>query len=81
MDASGSLAAEVHETHTGVVVLLGDKAYKAKKSLVTDFLDFSSLEARERACAHEIVLNSRLAPTAISAWAISVLRKVVLPNR
>jgi uncharacterized protein len=58
----GSLAAEVHETHTGVVVLLGDKAYKAKKSLVTDFLDFSSLAARERACAHEIFLNSRLAP-------------------
>jgi aminoglycoside phosphotransferase family enzyme len=30
----GSLSAEVHETHTGVVVLLGDKAYKAKKELV-----------------------------------------------
>jgi uncharacterized protein len=58
----GNLCAEVHETHTGVVVLLGDKAYKAKKALVTDFLDFSTLERRERACVHEVFLNSRLAP-------------------
>ena len=42
---------EVHETHTGVVVLAGDKAYKAKKSVRTDFLDFSTVDRRERACA------------------------------
>lgn len=58
----GNLCAEVHETHTGVVVLLGDKAYKAKKPVVTDFLDFSTPDRRERACAHEVILNSRLAP-------------------
>lgn len=54
--------ATVHETHTGVVVLIGDRAYKVKKPILTDFLDFSSLEARERVCAHEVLLNSRLAP-------------------
>ncbi|MDT5345114.1 MAG: uncharacterized protein QOE52_4298 [Mycobacterium sp.] len=53
---------EVHETHTGVVVLAGDKAYKAKKPVTTDFLDFSTVDRRERACARESLLNSRLAP-------------------
>jgi aminoglycoside phosphotransferase family enzyme/predicted kinase len=53
---------EVHETHTGVVVLAGDKAYKAKKPIATEFLDFSTVERRERACAREVRLNSRLAP-------------------
>jgi uncharacterized protein len=54
--------AETHETHTGVVVLVGDKAYKAKKAVTTDFLDFSTVDRRERACAREVLLNSRLAP-------------------
>ncbi|MGV0718831.1 AAA family ATPase [Mycolicibacterium sp. XJ662] len=58
----GNLSAEVHETHTGLVMLLGDRAYKAKKAVVTDFLDFSTPQLREAACAHEIELNSRLAP-------------------
>lgn len=55
-------AAEIHETHTGVVVLIGDRAYKVKKPVVTDFLDFSTPERRERVCADEVVLNRRLAP-------------------
>jgi aminoglycoside phosphotransferase family enzyme/predicted kinase len=59
---AGNLAAEVRETHTGIVVLLGSRAYKAKKSLVTDFLDFSTPDRREQACAHEVALNRRLAP-------------------
>jgi len=54
--------AEIRETHTGVVVLVGDKAYKTKKPIVTDFLDFSSVERREQACHREVLLNSRLAP-------------------
>ncbi len=59
---AGNLGAEVRETHTGVVVLMGDKAFKAKKPLVTDFLDFSTVERREHACRREIFLNRRLAP-------------------
>jgi len=54
---------QVAETHTGMVFLVGDKAYKVKKPVVTDFLDFSTVEGRERACAHEVALNSRLAPS------------------
>lgn len=56
------LGVDVHETHTGIVVLIGELAYKVKKPLRTDFLDFSGLEARERVCAHEVQLNKRLAP-------------------
>ena len=53
---------QVAETHTGLVVLVGDLAYKVKKPVVTDFLDFSSVGSRELACAHEVSLNRRLAP-------------------
>ncbi len=56
--------AEVRETHTGIVVLVADKAYKTKKPVATDFLDFSTIDRRERACAREVLLNSRLAPAA-----------------
>ncbi len=54
--------AEIRETHTGVVVLIGDRAYKGKKPITTDFLDFSRPDNRERACAREVELNRRLAP-------------------
>jgi hypothetical protein len=52
----------VHETHTGVVFLVGDRAFKAKKPVLTDFLDFRSPQQRERACRREVELNSRLSP-------------------
>jgi uncharacterized protein len=52
---------EVHETHTGLVVLVGDLAYKVKKPIRTDFLDFATPERRERACQRELELNRRLA--------------------
>ena len=55
-------AAEIRETHTGLVVLVGDRAYKVKKPVVTDFLDFSSIEDRESVCQREVSLNRRLAP-------------------
>ncbi len=51
-----------HETHTGVVFLVGDRAYKIKKALRTDFLDFSTPALRLAACEREVALNGRLAP-------------------
>src|SRR5689334_21380445 len=60
--AVGTPYAEVHETHTGVVVLVGDRAYKAKKPVLTDFLDFRTPERRESACQREVELNRRLSP-------------------
>lgn len=44
------------------MILLGELAYKVKKPVTTDFLDFSTPQARERACADEVALNRRLAP-------------------
>jgi hypothetical protein len=38
-----NLRAQIHETHTGVVVLVGDRAYKGKKPITTD----SSTSARQ----------------------------------
>ena len=52
----------MRETHTGVVVLAGDRAFKAKKPVSTDFLDFRTLEQRESVCFREVKLNSRLSP-------------------
>ncbi|MEU9804984.1 AAA family ATPase [Mycobacterium sp. NPDC050853] len=55
-----SVGAEIRETHTGIVILLGGRAYKLKKPVVTNLLDFSTPELRERACAREVALNSRI---------------------
>jgi uncharacterized protein len=56
------LPAAVAETHSGVVVLLGDRAYKLKKPVDLGFLDFRTREAREAICHREVELNRRLAP-------------------
>lgn len=53
--------AEIRETHTGIVALVGERAFKVKKPVKTDFLDFSTPARREHACAREVQLNSRLA--------------------
>lgn len=58
----GDLRAAVRETHTGLVALIGDRAFKTKKPVTTDFCDFSTAELRERACRREVELNRRLAP-------------------
>jgi aminoglycoside phosphotransferase family enzyme/predicted kinase len=54
--------AAVHETHVGVVILLGDRAYKIKKPVRTGFLDFSTPQHRRAALCREIELNRRLTP-------------------
>ncbi len=53
---------KVVETHSGVVVLLGDRAYKLKKAVDLGFLDASTRQAREALCHREVALNRRLAP-------------------
>ena len=54
--------ASLVETHSAVVAFVGDRAYKLKKPVDLGFLDFSTREARERACHREVELNRRLAP-------------------
>lgn len=52
---------EVVETHMSCIFLTDRHAYKLKKPVRYDFLDFSTLEAREKDCAEEMRLNRRLA--------------------
>ncbi len=49
------------ETHMSCVFLTERHAYKLKKPVRYDFLDFSTLAARRRNCGAEVRLNRRLA--------------------
>ena len=50
------------ETHISWVILTGSFAYKIKKPIKLEFLDFSSLERRKFFCYDELRLNRRWAP-------------------
>ncbi|MCE9527899.1 MAG: AAA family ATPase [Planctomycetales bacterium] len=50
------------ETHISHVFIAGELVYKLKKPIKYDFLDFTTLPAREHACREEVRLNTRLAP-------------------
>jgi aminoglycoside phosphotransferase family enzyme/predicted kinase len=54
--------ARVVETHTAVLLFMGDRVYKVKKPVDLGFLDYTTVEARRTACDSEVVLNSRFAP-------------------
>lgn len=53
---------EVLETHISWVVLTGPFAYKIKKPVKFDFVDYSTLERRLAFCEKELELNRRYAP-------------------
>ncbi len=55
-------AAALAESHSAVVVFVGNRAYKVKKPVDLGFLDFTTVRAREEACRRELELNRRLAP-------------------
>uniref|UniRef100_UPI003F497A8E bifunctional aminoglycoside phosphotransferase/ATP-binding protein n=1 Tax=Cupriavidus yeoncheonensis TaxID=1462994 RepID=UPI003F497A8E len=52
----------VIETHISRVFLAGDFAYKVRKPVRFDFVDFSTAQARRDDCETELRLNRRLAP-------------------
>jgi aminoglycoside phosphotransferase family enzyme/predicted kinase len=53
----------VHQTHISVVFVTDTFAYKIKKPLAFEFLDYSTLEKRRHWCEEEVRLNRRLAPS------------------
>ncbi len=53
---------DVVETHMSWIFLTDRFAYKLKKPVRYEFLDFRSLRNRRRNCEQEVVLNRRLAP-------------------
>ena len=50
------------ETHSSIVILTGEFAYKLKKPVDFGFLDFSTLEKRQKYTQMEYALNRRTAP-------------------
>ena len=53
---------DIAQSHSAVVIFMGDRAYKVKKPVDFGFLNFSGVADREHACRRELELNRRLAP-------------------
>jgi aminoglycoside phosphotransferase family enzyme/predicted kinase len=58
----GGANVERLETHASVVFLVGERAYKLKRAVKFDYLDFSTPERRQQMCEAEVGLNRRTAP-------------------
>jgi uncharacterized protein len=58
-----ALGLPIVETHISYVLLGGEYAYKVKKAVNLEFLDFTTLEKRRFYCEEELRLNRRLAPS------------------
>jgi len=58
-----ALGLPIVETHISYVLLGGTFAYKVKKAVNLEFLDFTTLDARRFYCQEELRLNRRLAPS------------------
>lgn len=50
------------DTHGAVVVLAGEKAFKAKRAVRFPFMDYSTLARRRAACEAEVAVNAPHAP-------------------
>ena len=50
------------ETHGNFVFLAGQNAYKIKRAVCFNYMDFSTLEKRRFACHREVEINQRWAP-------------------
>jgi aminoglycoside phosphotransferase family enzyme/predicted kinase len=71
---TGAPCDEVIETHIAQVFLIGDHAYKLKRSVNLGYLDFSTAEKRAWAARRELDFNRKTAPDIYQAVA-HVLRR------
>src|SRR5262245_59084150 len=55
-------AVERIETHGSVVFLAGARAWKLKRGVRYDYMDFSTLDRRKAMCEAEVRINRRAAP-------------------
>ena len=60
--AYGTATVERIDTHSAIVFLAGERAYKLKRAVRFDYLDFSTVERRHAMCDAEVLLNRRTAP-------------------
>jgi uncharacterized protein len=58
----GGAAVERIETHASIVFLAGARAWKLKRAVRYDYLDFSTIERRKEMCEAEVRINRRAAP-------------------
>ncbi len=70
----GGLPVERIDTHISHIFLIGDHAYKLKRSLRTNFLDFTTISLREAACRREIEVNVVVA-SAIYRQVLPIVRQ------
>lgn len=57
----GSVVQQI-DTHLSHIFLTGDRAYKIKRAVRYDFVDFSKPTLRKAACEKEVEINRRTAP-------------------
>ncbi len=50
------------DTHISIIFLIGDRAFKMKRSLKFAYLNYATLERRRRFCETELSVNRRTAP-------------------
>jgi aminoglycoside phosphotransferase family enzyme/predicted kinase len=62
------------DTHSAVVFLAGDRAWKLKRAVRYDYLDFSGAERRRQLCEAEVRINLRTAP-ALYRGVVAVTRE------
>ena len=60
--AHASAAVELMETHASIVFLAGDRAWKLKRAVRYDYLDYSTADRRRAMCEAEVRVNRRTAP-------------------
>ncbi len=70
----GTATVERIDTHSAIVFLAGERAYKLKRAVRFDYLDFSTVERRRGMCDAEVRLNRRTAP-AIYLGVVPVTRE------
>ena len=70
----GGVPVEQIDTHASVVFLAGARAYKLKRAVRFDYLDFSTPERRRVLCEAEVRLNRRTAP-ALYRGVVAVTRQ------
>jgi len=70
----GGATVERIDTHASIVFLAGARAYKLKRAVRFDYLDFSTPERRRTLCEAEVRLNQRTAP-ALYRGVVAVTRQ------
>ncbi len=58
----GGAAVERIDTHASIVFLAGDRAWKLKRAVRYDYLDYSTADRRRTMCEAEVRINRRTAP-------------------